>query len=254
MLFLWCVVGPLVKPGTTTPAQEERWHVTHVCSTYKNTTVQLWNKPVYYSLTLAVCPVVKGAHKKDTYVACSKGVLLHYYFNLFKHSVWVSYSGTYIGGRTQYLRTRRQTPANLLSCPQDTIDTTLKLNMGFCNSNFRCESVELEQLKAGSHSADAECGEHHRSNTGPVVGVIVGVCVLTGILAGIILVKKMKRRGKRYIQLLTCIMVMLNDSDCCSDMFLCRLPQYRTWHNVTSRCQAQQVWVISINTDSPIYP
>ena len=131
-----------------------------------------------------------------------------------------------IGDRTQYLWTRRQTPG-LISCPQDTIHT-LKLNLLSGPSHLRCESVGLNLMRPGTDSTDSECGEHgpHR---GPerrhVAGIIPGVMLVMAVMIIAIILCK-KKIGKCYIKL-TCIRVMLNDSDCCPDMLMYCLSLYR---------------------------
>ena len=80
-------------------------------------------------------------------------------------------------------------------------------------------------MRPGTDSTDSECGEHG-PHAGLVAGVISGVILgMAFILIGAIILCK-KKIGKCYIKL-TCIRVMLNDSDCCPDMLLYCLSLYR---------------------------
>ncbi|XP_037540988.1 tumor necrosis factor receptor superfamily member 14, partial [Nematolebias whitei] len=62
-----------------------------------------------------------------------------------------------------------------------------------CQPHTRCETLKLQLIKAGTASADAECGE--KSFTGIVTGVVVAAAaVLTGLAVTTILYIKKKRK------------------------------------------------------------
>ena len=78
-------------------------------------------------------------------------------------------------------------------------------------------------MRPGTDSTDSECGEH-----GPEAGLVAGI-VITGVILALIIIAiilRKKIRGKCCINL-KCIMVMLNDIDCCLDILLYCLSLYR---------------------------
>ena len=58
---------------------------------------------------------------------------------------------------------------------------TLKLNLLFGPSNFRCESEGLKLMKPGTDSTDSECGKHG-SERGHVAGIISGVILVMALI------------------------------------------------------------------------
>ncbi|XP_076596232.1 tumor necrosis factor receptor superfamily member 5-like isoform X3 [Chaetodon auriga] len=54
-----------------------------------------------------------------------------------------------------------------------------------CQPHTQCESANLQLIKPGTVSTDAECGEQHRDRT--ITGIIVGVVVLFLVMAALVL-------------------------------------------------------------------
>ncbi|XP_037540987.1 tumor necrosis factor receptor superfamily member 14 [Nematolebias whitei] len=66
-----------------------------------------------------------------------------------------------------------------------------------CQPHTQCETLKLQLIKAGTASADAECGE--KSFTGIVIGAVVGAAVvLAGLAVTTILYIKKKRKKPEY--------------------------------------------------------
>ncbi|XP_059188737.1 tumor necrosis factor receptor superfamily member 14-like isoform X3 [Centropristis striata] len=68
-----------------------------------------------------------------------------------------------------------------------------------CQAHKQCESINLQLIKAGSTSIDAECGEKSSLNIGAVIGGVVAavaVVVLLSVIGRIIFVKRYLRNQK----------------------------------------------------------
>ena len=73
---------------------------------------------------------------------------------------------------------------------------TLKLNLLFGPTHFRCESVGLKLMKPGTDSTDSECGQHG-SERGHVAGIIPGV--ILALMALIIAIVLRKKKGRKEV-------------------------------------------------------
>ncbi|XP_062282548.1 tumor necrosis factor receptor superfamily member 5-like [Scomber scombrus] len=76
----------------------------------------------------------------------------------------------------QYIRHKGTafTDTECTDCSSDTFSDGTSTS---CQSHTKCESLNLQLIKAGTASTDAECGEHS-SNTAVIVGAVIVFVVL----------------------------------------------------------------------------
>ncbi|XP_030247563.1 tumor necrosis factor receptor superfamily member 14-like isoform X4 [Sparus aurata] len=69
-----------------------------------------------------------------------------------------------------------------------------------CLSHTQCETLNLQVIKPGTVSTDAECGEQTANRTAVVVGVVVVVLFIVMIVAAPVMLLHIKKKGCLYTE------------------------------------------------------
>ncbi|CAK6981742.1 tumor necrosis factor receptor superfamily member 14-like [Scomber scombrus] len=82
-------------------------------------------------------------------------------------------------------------------CTDCSSDTFSDGTFPSCQSHTKCESLNLQLIKAGNASTDAECGEHS-SNTAVIVGAVIGtLAVALVITIGIFVAFRWRKKSSQ---------------------------------------------------------
>ncbi|XP_037391491.1 tumor necrosis factor receptor superfamily member 14-like [Pygocentrus nattereri] len=91
----------------------------------------------------------------------------------------------------QYIK-RKGTASKDAECAECADGTFSNGSLQICQPHSKCEELGLTEIKAGTHSSDAECG--NKTPAALIAGIIVAVLIVAVAVAVAVIILKFKRR------------------------------------------------------------